>query len=990
METSFKLPISLGSLFLISFLFLSEYKVSAQGQFLRGVEKVEYELKGTDADFYVSPSGNDTWSGKFPHPNNSGTDGPFATIGRAKMAVRNLKNEVYQLKKKAVEKRFIGTPHKFGSGRDILVLIRDGIYSLESTLEFSQADGGERVETDLPTGAFEYHELKDYYVTYAAYPGESPAISGGERITGWEKKKGGEWIADVNQVAVNELFVNGKRLTLARAPNNGYFLTDGQPTDSTCFKFKAGDIKSWKDMENNRIHMVVRWGSVSTGIKKVDIKNRIAYLSDTSPEIVIIPPKYYIENVEELMDTVGEWFFNKKGKTISFISGHDSGDPNLSSVMFPKLEGLIYVSGTRENPVRNLRFYNLKFENTGAGGSGAVDFQYSKNCEFLKNRIENVSQAAIIFGPGSYHNLISRNVINDTKGSGIIVSGIPKPENWSDIVSDNVISYNRITNIVTASTGISTENSLRTNIAHNYIFNVGSCGISLGGWPNIEETIDGNHLAEYNHVSFTNMNRDDEGGIAVYGLSPGSVVRNNLIHDVNPALTNENVGFFFQNMSSGWSVTNNIYYNLKQSEMKLCACYLVDNVYENNFITGSPVNKTEDIIDGKVDLSYRGLQVKAVDQFITGSDVLVSAIAFNNGATGIEDVYLYVDGKVVNSQKVPVLSNNERKIEFSYRFFDPGKHTIAMGKTPVMEVLVKGEPLFIIYSDLKTALSEIPLGDSLFISIEAKNVRSEKITQKVELMVDNKVVAVKNIDFQVNENKQIRFSYLPEAGIHSIKIGSQQPAKVFVYPVRKVDVANSVFSTYCTPTAQPCKFNYDIEKNYFEISAAGTDFLHGEDSYGTIYLHGAIDGNFVATVKVVQFSEGISEWFRAGIFIRNDLSKSNETREGTLGSVLLFSTTKRCGAQWDEFADGSMHNTKSRNYGVDNPLPVWLKLVRHGNRFSGYYSFDAKNWILSRESGEIPGLAGTIDIGLAGGANDQRISKVIFEDFQLITEDKGN
>ena len=67
------------------------------------------------------------------------------------------------------------------------------------------------------------------------------------------------------------------------------------------------------------------------------------------------------------------------------------------------------------------------------------------------------------------------------------------------------------------------------------------------------------------------MKRDDEGGIAVYGLSPGSVVRNNLIHDVHPAATNENVALFFQNMSSGWKVYDNTYYNLKQGEMKLCA-----------------------------------------------------------------------------------------------------------------------------------------------------------------------------------------------------------------------------------------------------------------------------------------------------------------------------------------------------------------------------------------------------------------------------------
>jgi regulation of enolase protein 1 (concanavalin A-like superfamily) len=206
--------------------------------------------------------------------------------------------------------------------------------------------------------------------------------------------------------------------------------------------------------------------------------------------------------------------------------------------------------------------------------------------------------------------------------------------------------------------------------------------------------------------------------------------------------------------------------------------------------------------------------------------------------------------------------------------------------------------------------------------------------------------------------------------------------------VQKIDIAKAQFLTFCTTTAKPSKFNFNAPQNHFEITAAGTDFLHAEDSYGAIYLKQAIEGNFVATVKVVGFSEGISEWFRAGIFVRNDLTKGDGKKPATLGSFLLFSTTKRCGAQWDEFGDGCMHNTKSKNYGVDNPIPAWIKLVRHGNSFTGYFSLDGKTWIVSRESGDIPGMAAKMDIGLAGGANDQKVSTVTFEDFQLSVEKK--
>src|SRR6185503_11338346 len=42
-----------------------------------------------EADFFVSPQGKDTWSGRVPEPDAG--DGPFATIARAKQAVRELR-----------------------------------------------------------------------------------------------------------------------------------------------------------------------------------------------------------------------------------------------------------------------------------------------------------------------------------------------------------------------------------------------------------------------------------------------------------------------------------------------------------------------------------------------------------------------------------------------------------------------------------------------------------------------------------------------------------------------------------------------------------------------------------------------------------------------------------------------------------------------------------------------------------------------------------
>ena len=126
------------------------------GKLLQGDKWIKFSYP-EKADFYVSPDGNDSWSGTLPEPNIDKSDGPFLTIERSQKAVRDLKSRLYIPKDTPVEKRWIGSLHPLGRGKDILVYIREGHYALTKPLIFEPEDGGERVETNLPTGAFEYH-----------------------------------------------------------------------------------------------------------------------------------------------------------------------------------------------------------------------------------------------------------------------------------------------------------------------------------------------------------------------------------------------------------------------------------------------------------------------------------------------------------------------------------------------------------------------------------------------------------------------------------------------------------------------------------------------------------------------------------------------------------------------------------------------------------------------------------------------------------------
>src|SRR5262245_13152622 len=87
---------------------------------LEGDAATQFSNTG-EADFFVSPNGNDKWSGKLADPGKN--DGPFATVARAREAVRALLKTQKE-------------------PRCVRVMVRGGTYYLDSPLEFGPEDSG--------------------------------------------------------------------------------------------------------------------------------------------------------------------------------------------------------------------------------------------------------------------------------------------------------------------------------------------------------------------------------------------------------------------------------------------------------------------------------------------------------------------------------------------------------------------------------------------------------------------------------------------------------------------------------------------------------------------------------------------------------------------------------------------------------------------------------------------------------------------------------
>jgi hypothetical protein len=511
------------------------------------------------ADLFVAPDGNDAWSGTRPTPNSDRTDGPLASPARALAVIRQLRKDK-------------------PPGRPMIVLLRGGRYELAVPLTLTSDDSGTQAAP----------------LVLAAYPGENPILSGGAAVT--PKVEDGVWVTPVPdaKALIRHVAVGGELRFPGRWPKAGQFTITGLAgadpkanyrTPADRFEYADEQIDpAWKDLADVEVMVLHFWVAGRYRIKDVDAKARVVTLDrpsirrfteDGGPK----PGRFFLSNVPDLAP--GEFRHDTAAGVIRY-KPKDGETPGRTPVVVPRLDAVVRCDGKAEDgkPVeyvelRGLTFADSTFD-TGMKSAGdlqaaqhvpgAVRLRGAKHCTIADCRLVNLGGYGIELADGCRDNHITGNELTRLAAGGIRMSGGATGSPAALRTGANVIADNHLHHlgeVFPAGVGILSQHADVTKIVHNHVHHLNYTGISVGWVWGYGPSVSRDNRVESNLIHDIGQKvLSDMGGVYLLGVAPGTVVRGNVIRDVE-AFGYGGWGVYTDEGSTGVRIENNLVYRTK-------------------------------------------------------------------------------------------------------------------------------------------------------------------------------------------------------------------------------------------------------------------------------------------------------------------------------------------------------------------------------------------------------------------------------------------